>query len=495
MSLMNYTEDHETKLRAVLVRGKVLGPRAELPPPHDVASGHTGKSRVYFVTLPEGLRIIAKFDPEGGPQEWRVLSQLGPQAALRDMLPENWATAAKDGVIWYRDEFQAARAHRMLTFSQLVRAQLAKHPQHCAQALNLAFERLLLLHEQEPGRLKENGPNGQPMRWRDFFPELSHQEAPSGGFLARWRKMLESAQVAWPGLDWDQPTLELPLGATTRSVPNPLAGLAALVAAGQPLEAGPSSVGKNSVRLVLAELLRAPTGRVAVSRVHGDLNLANIVVGVNALYVPQMARIIDPANSQPQTATAMDFTRFESLFWPEACAATGASPPDPAECLAAFVAMRDQLDGRVSPFAIPHSPFAAFAVVRALRQQAVRVLGKGEPDHGLEDFYHALCLNHLKVLSWSHKDPLPAQLALLGAALSLQVLEDLHAGRYAEGAPQGLTSPAVACQTLEERAQATPPSSEQAAADGDVIMNIGVVHGRVIGKQIIQGDQYNDLRS
>lgn len=115
-----------------------------------------------------------------------------------------------------------------------------------------------------------------------------------------------------------------------------------------------------------------------------------------------------------------------------------------AALLRALVALRDCLEGRPltgSPV-LPQLAQSCLHFAHRLRERAALSLRGNVSDYLLEDFFHCLYFYGLNALAFPTvcEDPTKARVALLGAALSLETLADLKAGRYGPRAVNRLAS-------------------------------------------------------
>lgn len=403
-------------LKKALVHLGFLSRTAPLPEPYRVATGIAGKSRVYFLFIPRGeggINLVAKFDePARAAREWQHIEELQrlnhpPQA----MLPIG-GNQPGDGVILYRAAEGATAYGRCTDLVALLRRQLESAPAHCVEALDMTFDALALFYSGEPGagRMVDRG---QVLFWRQVFPRLESQQD----------KMRQVAQASWPDVAWTADWITLPGGLLAdRRLPNPLNAL--------------------------ASRLDKMTGPILLSRVHGDLNLTNVLVVQDNAFAPDGVFIIDLANSESNRATATDLARFESEFWHEAYPASSATAGrqyDEAALLRAFAAMRDGLEGRLEkvPGVLPELQRGCLSFVHRQRVRAAQTLRSQTPDYLLYDYFHCLYIADLASLGFASVEgsPTKVRLALLGAALSLQTLLDIESGRYVEGAARRLFSP------------------------------------------------------
>ena len=162
--------------------------------------------------------------------------------------------------------------------------------------------------------------------------------------------------------------------------------------------------------------------------------------------------IIDLACCEADRPTALDFARLEVGLWQEVFAEI--REPEDA-LLSTFIHLRDCLDGRARPLVetdLPRHAPGFLQIACTIRMHAADMLRASLPNYLLEDYFTALYFQHMYSLSYENVDATAARLALSGAALSLQFLRDLDAGRYAENAREPLQSPIFEYEELSAAA-------------------------------------------
>ncbi len=418
------TAEHQRTMETVLHRLNFLASSVPLPAPYRAASGVAGRSAVYFLALPRGeatVNLVAKFDePERAAKEWHAIDELRtlntPPLA---MLPIH-GNVRSDEVIIYHDASAVAPGTRTCELDELLRDQIATNPPSCVRALDLMWQTLDLFYRSEPGAARPAAA-GAMLRWERAFPKLRDRLAVISEVAARH----------WPWQrDWQASVLALPPAwPLDRPLPNPLARLA----------------GK----------LGSLTGPIMLSRVHGDLNLHNVLISVDGAAQPVGALIIDLANSERDMPTALDLARLETEIWHEVFTANEGGED---ALLSTFIVVRDCLEGRsetLRPTPLPHLATHYLRIVGAIRQHALGLLRGALPSYMLEDYATTLYLQHAFALSYPsvNENPITARIAIAGAALALEFLNDLRSGRYAPGATSPLCSP---LRTYEEMTSPPP---------------------------------------
>ncbi len=405
-------------LRFVFKREELIGVGDTLK----VTGGATGvarRSRLFFIDIVNKtgrptVHLIAKFDePKRAQREWEAVQELRLlQLPQEIILPEPYCHG-DDGVILYRAA-RTPNSPRSQTFSEYLRKNLAAAPRHCAKCLDLAFGALRKFYEMQPGQ--ERGGGEDPLRqWRDALPETWSDLRKED--VAR---LSEVCGGHWVGVDWKQATSfdhhfnwKLP-----RSLPNPVA--------------------------VAKTKLQETTPRILLSRIHGDLNLTNLMVCSYGNGAPEKVFVIDLANTESDRPAALDFARLEVALWLEGFLEVARFTLGSAEeekWLADLIALRDVVDGRRQ-----HLPETLHlerlrelgALVTHLRNLAFTTLAPANPQvrvyYILEDYFSCLYFTFLSMLRHEAlaADPVQVRAMLVGAALTLQVLDE--APRYSEDA-------------------------------------------------------------
>ncbi|GEM_PF-1657553 len=170
-----------------------------------------------------------------------------------------------------------------------------------------------------------------------------------------------------------------------------------------------------------------PQGRTRVSRIHGDLNLGNLLIGLTPNHAPANAFIIDLANCRPAAPTAIDFARLETEFWHEILP-TLLTEGKMAEDLVTARGMLDFGEGDIKSL----TPLVRNAVlfVNAIRREALKILGADQDEYVLGDYMHALYFLHGRALAFPSVQQFvgKCRVALTGAAMALDFLHRLEAG-------------------------------------------------------------------
>jgi hypothetical protein len=451
-----YEPGQADTLVRILRRDRVLGEDEELPPPDFRGTGVRKGSHIYFIRLPQGLHLVAKFDDPGrAKREWAVIQELVREAVPLEILPANYHHP-DDGVIWYRNALQSGQVDAQCQLEEMVERQLASSPDNCARAVAMGFEALYSIHRpaalDEPTKLNQKTGAKERLAWEDLFPKLAEDGA--------WNRIKQNAQAAWPTAQAALATVAERRGEQCSALP-----------------------GLDAILAELEKLSATPVPSVAVARIHGDANLTNLVVGLGPDRTALKTLVIDWADSQRDRAAVVDFARAETWFWhgPFLKALAQAAPT--ADPCTTFAAVRGVLDGRSRALPREAPPLAAESLefVLAIRQKSLAVLKRDREDYLLNDLYHALAFSHLQALLWAgpQEAPAVARMALLGAALAWQVLTDIDAGKYAKDSPGACRSPAeVASLETSGNAATDRGTIEQSGSGGQAVGCGNVVSGK-----------------
>jgi tetratricopeptide (TPR) repeat protein len=181
--------------------------------------------------------------------------------------------------------------------------------------------------------------------------------------------------------------------------------------------------------------LHEHTGQVIRSRIHGDLNLTNVIVSLRSDRNIDETFVIDLANSQPNRVLAVDFARLEAEIWRNVF--TWSQPEDPSSSqytlLEEFVGIREFLDGMVEtlPTRLSKRAWGCAVLVDELRRIAKAHL-KTDTAYLLGDYMECLCFTSLELLK--HYDVFSStttsRVLILSAALCRQFLNDVRRGYF-----------------------------------------------------------------
>jgi len=386
-------------LTKALIRLGLLEKGKNIPAPSGKTTGVAGKSRVYFLVLlidGDNQCFVAKFDePKRAKKEWGVIEDLRKRnAQIKAMLPLH-NNNSKDGVVIYPYAPEATYSGFTPDLKGLIRKQMQSASGNCATAINMVFEALGLFYNSEPGKLTLSDNNGT-LTWEKAYPKL----------IGRLTGIRKTAEQAWPEVDWNADRIT-GLLEDERVFPNPI---------------------RDAEKYV-----KSLTGKIMQSRIHGDLNLTNILVNLDATHTPKSIFLIDLASSRSGAPTAVDYALLESEFWQEAlteCADEHSFPKN----IQTFVDIRDFLEGRKNKPGMLSSPLltGCLNIVKNIRNNAIFTLGAHQPEYCLGDYLTALYFSHLFSMSYPSvkENKSKQQVALLGASLSLQFILDLEKGNY-----------------------------------------------------------------
>jgi hypothetical protein len=382
----------------------------------DRETGVGGVSDIRFIDIvhPTGVvvrHLIAKFDrADRADREWETMEHLRLLSLSRDIvLPEKYSHG-DDGVI-VSPAARTTNSGPARQFASYVRENLLPAPQNCVASIELAFGLLGQFYRIHPGDHTDRVGSSRST-WGAAMPR--GWAAPGANVL-----YLGDVEVLYDACrhHWSKPAVDAWKTARSFSkdngweVPRPI----------------PNPIGR------LPRLLDRQTGPVRLSRIHGDLNLTNLMVAAHPDGTPEKVFVIDLANSERDRPTAFDFARLEVAFWVEMFGTLVRPDQQEADWMPHLIALRDRLDGR-PPVSAP-GPLGGLRefgkLVNAVRHQAFLALRPpGTPDIGghyiLTDYFHGL---YFTFLSMFRHDSIRAngfqcRMLLLGASLSLRVLDD-----------------------------------------------------------------------
>ena len=358
-----------------------------LPIPQEPETGVRGKSRVWLIFLRtkfgDELSLIAKLDePERFKNEWKAIGEIRALSApIQAMLPVP-KNKPEHNVIIYENVAGKVLTGKCWSLKKFLKQQLPNNLNNCLKALEYTLEPLRLFYVGEPGRAYFTDSQGRGT-WGDAFSKVQNN----------LEEIKQQTNPKW-------------LSGFQRQLPDPFKDI--------------------------SDCLKEQRGRLLHSRIHGDLNLTNIFVGLTGRYRPEKIFLIDLTNSQRDTVTAMDLSRLECEFWHEIFVALeleGKNWTD-TERLNTFVTIRDYLDGRTREGQFSEIEWNALSWVNKIRQGAFDMLSPSQSEYCMEDYMTALYLTHLQCLTFEsvQETELKRSIAMLGASLALEYLLLLQRG-------------------------------------------------------------------
>jgi hypothetical protein len=388
------------RLRDALVATGCLQQGQDVPSPWQCSSGVAGKSQVWFVCLPGPTprSLVAKFDtPDRAAVEWNAIECLRRNnTPVHAMLPIP-GNKREHGVVIYEDIAGQTLSGHVWTLKELLAKQLASNQKNCLTAFEELAKTLALFYAAEPGAARFADQHGGSKRWLDIFPRIEQNI----------ETIREAADRAWN----DKDLAQFKVREWTSCARD-----------GQRL---PSPTAKTE------EILKTSTGRIVRSRIHGDLNPTNVLVGMTSGFAPGTVFVIDLAASESDAPTAIDLARLESEFWHGVFADQQAQPK---EILEQLVLIHNWLNGHIAKPPQTLSSFAAGAQawLHELRRRAQLSLQLSQKDYCLLDYNTVLYFTHLQALAFRtvKESPIRRHVVLLCAALSRQFITDCEAGLF-----------------------------------------------------------------
>lgn len=407
----NYASGHEPLLRRALVRLGIWKDRNRpLPNPENVAHGVAGRSCVYFLFIPSregtGRYLVAKFDEDSrSSREWSAVQDLRQLDNPPEVVLPLMGNEPDDRVIIFPAVEGMSGHIKCLPLLDLFDKQLEKNPKNLSVALDKLFDVLGMYYQSEPGAARF-AKEGDLIRWASAYPNLEDPKIINS--------IYSTAYKHWPSIDW-RSTERFTLPETDQSVLNPFPSMQAM--------------------------LRERTGPIMLSRIHGDLNLTNVIVALTQKFSPKRVFVIDIANSEPNKIQATDFAKMETEIWRQ-LAASG-KPESIDDLLKELVVARNFLDGRSlqSPLELSAAMNGALIVVNHLRRFAKHHLKPSRnPGHSylLEDYFRSMYFASLNALKFEdvRESRATSGAMILSAALSLEFIRDVESGLYSPGSTQ-----------------------------------------------------------
>ena len=360
----SYENNHAEILKKALVRLKLIKTKAVLPNPTAKMSGIGGKSCVYAVSIvncqDKPYHLIAKFDqPERAEKEWQAINKLKKQhRPLNTIMPVD-DNRESDNVIIMPNLSNESASGKLEDLTTMFLTRMHSNTEACLTALTFSLERVSDFHGQlSYGLLSGN--------WENNFSQLSENN--------------------WQGFQ-------------TKII---------------------KKIGYKHSRIgILGDAqawLAESAGNIHKSRIHGDLNLSNLLLGLDNNYKPEWACLIDYANYQDDQPTVLEYVTLEVQFWNEIYPITKKGFSENQ-----FIELRQALDTGEK---IDYPP--EFTIVKAIRDYAKQKL----TSYSDREYFTALFLCRLNFLTWLLENQEKTALALLGAECDVNFLNKLKSGDF-----------------------------------------------------------------
>jgi hypothetical protein len=272
--------------------------------------------------------------------EWNAIEELRRLHTPPDVLLPVSKNKRADEVIVFPAASGVAAFRPTESLERLIKNQAGANPATCIAALDDLFRGLEPFYISGPGAAHPAN-SRELLSWEQAFPTLARS--------SNVKKVTDAAQRMWSDVQWDSDReFELTwTGLPPRRLPNPF--------------------------LALGARLQELTGRVMLSRIHGDLNLTNIIVSLRGDRQVHRAFIIDITNCKSGRIQAIDFARIEVEIWRELL---DEFYDDTENALSEFVTLRDFLDGRIQrpPTDLMNTQRSLLEIVDHLRSNAADYL-------------------------------------------------------------------------------------------------------------------------
>lgn len=389
--------DRREILRRALVDMDLLEVDASTLEPNGMATGVAGRSEVWFITLvrPAGGEqcLVAKFDePDRADREWDAIEQFRKVNCLPNTMKPIERNVREHGVVVYQDTNALTMTGETKSLAQYLITQLGVNLDNCLAALAQSLKALEYFYIQEPGAARLTS-QGKTNRWSDLVPISD----------ARYEAICQGIYIALPSFTLTGESFCFEALSDVHLL-NPIIGF--------------------------QDYILKPCGRILLSRVHGDLNLSNVLVALDHKHGPDSVFLIDLADSRNETPTALDLARLETEFWHELFANIWqGGEPDFVKVAYTAISSLNFPDGQYQV----DSQVTANAIIwiNAIRTEAFRILGGNRKGYMLEDYMKMLYILHVRALAYPtvQASSRSCQIALLGAALAKRFLLELEQGR------------------------------------------------------------------
>lgn len=401
-----YKSNHRDILAAALERLNIIDPGRVVPPPYRVATGVAGVSTVYFLYIPSGdsgLNLVAKFDdPERADREWSAVELFRRHnMPIEAILPIS-GNERRDGVIIYHAADGQTLYKRCTEIGEFLERQALSNTQNCILAFKKTLALLEFFYSQDPGAARVADGEGI-LIWAQQIPSLSAQGT---------NDAIETAKTVRVELEQ--------------------AGISADVLSriDEAIDALPKTV-------------KSTVGRTMLSRVHGDLNLSNVLVLEDDEHCPDSVRMIDLSHVATFRATATDLALMEAEVLERLVEkAEGEIGPEEYQLLTRVMRRMNGSEGRFEgeKGSLEHS---ATWILFELRKEFRRILQPAGIGYNLDDYLAALYLTGMRRLLFKsvREQRSKAGTSLIVASLAYETLQKLRSGSYARGATNHLKFP------------------------------------------------------
>jgi nicotinamide mononucleotide adenylyltransferase len=355
-------------------------------------SGVAGISRVYLVKIDHARSenyIIAKIDDASRADKekkvWKEINSRNTSIPKQILQPKN-RFIEKDEVIIYEAAQEFSRTGRIWDIATLIKNQMQTNQQNCIDAIYKTSKILDVLYKNS--NIKNSISN-----WSTIYPKL---EEKMPALLAILRDKIKDTNWVYDNK----------IMIFDNEYYNPF------VNAERRLE--------NSV------------GRVSKTRIHGDLNLSNILISLDSKNAPDDIFIIDMAESKEYMPIFIDYARMEVEIWNEIFSYYIEQNNYSIEkACDLYAKMREMLDGIVEEIGESSKALSTIhKIIKELRRRVKEINASNIDNYLLEDYYHALYFTHLYCLTYPsvNKNQNKVFLAIIGASLAEQKIREFDKG-------------------------------------------------------------------
>jgi hypothetical protein len=433
---MTYSPAQKVLIEAALARLNLWPKELRgLPQPLAIATGVAGESQVYLFRLPndgndQTLGLVAKFenDFDRAKKEWAAINELRNEFRQfqRGLLLPIDGNNEADSVILFLLAGQDRPGMECVSLLKVFQKQLAEGVGNCRTALEQTVEVLHSFHWNA--------------KWTDSAADMPQQT---------WRDIFKlDASVIQASLETLRQTGIIETGFRIR---------------GQ-LLADPSTQ--------MVALGESFPGWCKRGRIHGDLNLTNILCLLDEARKCWATYIIDFSHSRPEMPVALDYAKVEVELWQNVLHALDSE----GDLALLTVNILGYLERRIPLFPKETSPSVInfLAVLSAWRNTSFKVLGAGVgARYMLKDYLICVFFHSIRALQWPDVQKAHQKVLVLAIVAShvARTLLEIEAGRYSSSSvdqfPLAPEEVKVDQSVWHEIPQAAVPSAIKSRGEAD----------------------------